>query len=180
MLKDETRSNRLVSSDALRVTALGGASLPGACPSRNAVERAPRTQTTRPACPQGEYIAPEKVEAVYSRSPFVAQVFVYGDSLKAQLVAVVVPDADVLLPWAAERGMSQDLALLCGDAAVNSAVLRSMQQEGQAAQLKGFEHVRCPFVGVVAHTGLCWLWLVVGAAPLLHTPQVHPKSHSFL
>lgn len=91
---------------------------------------------------QGEYIAPEKIEGVYSRSPFVAQAFVYGDSLKAQLVAVIVPDPDVLLPWAAERGLPADTDALCRDAAVAAAVLRSMHSEGQAAQLKGFEQAR--------------------------------------
>lgn len=79
---------------------------------------------------------------MYARSPFVAQAFVYGDSLKPQLVAVVVPDGDVLLPWAAERGLPADLDALCRDSAVASAVLRSMNSEGQAAQLKGFEQVR--------------------------------------
>lgn len=31
---------------------------------------------------QGEYIAPEKVENIYVRSQYVAQVFVHGESLK--------------------------------------------------------------------------------------------------
>ncbi|CAF4237155.1 unnamed protein product, partial [Rotaria magnacalcarata] len=39
---------------------------------------------------QGEYVAPEKIEDVYSRSRFIAQVFVYGDSLESVLVAIVL------------------------------------------------------------------------------------------
>lgn len=90
---------------------------------------------------QGEYIAPEKIENVYVRSPFVLQAFVYGDSLRAQLVAVVVPDPEVLLPWAKDRGLSQDLAVLCMDHGVKQAVFKSMIEEGRVAQLRGFEQV---------------------------------------
>ncbi|KAK9835226.1 hypothetical protein WJX81_007254 [Elliptochloris bilobata] len=90
---------------------------------------------------QGEYIAPEKIENVYMRSPLVAQCFVYGDSLCAALVAIVVPDPEALLPWAAGRGLPQDLGRLCSDPSVTAAVLRSMLEEGRAAKLRGFEQV---------------------------------------
>lgn len=33
---------------------------------------------------QGEYIVPEKIEAVYSKSLYVHQIFVYGESLKVR------------------------------------------------------------------------------------------------
>ena len=79
-------------------------------------------------------MAPEKVEGVYARSPFVAQSFVYGNSLRAQLVAVVVPDPDHLLPWAAARKLPGDLKALCANKVVADAVLRSMQEEGRGRQ----------------------------------------------
>lgn len=92
---------------------------------------------------QGEYVAPEKIENVYVRCPLIAQSFVYGDSLRPQLVAVVVPDPEALQPWAASRKLTQDLAALCNDPKVNKAILKSMQEEGRAAGLKGFEQVSC-------------------------------------
>lgn len=90
---------------------------------------------------QGEYVAPEKIENVYARSPFVLQSFVHGDSLRPQLVAVVVPDPEFLLPWARDRGLPQDMPSLCRESAVVAAVSKSMAEEGRAAQLRGFEHV---------------------------------------
>ena len=75
------------------------------------------------------------------RSPLLAQCFVYGDSLKAQLVAIVVPDAEVLVPWAKERGMSGSLTQLIADPAVQAAIMKSMQEEGREAKLRGFEQV---------------------------------------
>ena len=41
---------------------------------------------------QGEYVALENVENIYSGAPIVAQLYVHGDSLQSYLIAVVVPD----------------------------------------------------------------------------------------
>lgn len=41
---------------------------------------------------QGEYVALEKIENIYSTHPIVQQFFVHGDGLKSYLLAVVVPD----------------------------------------------------------------------------------------
>lgn len=42
-------------------------------------------------------MAPEKIENFYLRSKYIAQAFVYGESLRSVLVAVIVPDPDVRL-----------------------------------------------------------------------------------
>ena len=70
------------------------------------------------------------------------QSFVYGDSLRSSVVAVVVPDPDHLLPWAAERRLPADLAQLCGNPRVVEAVHKAMRVEGRASGPKGFAPVR--------------------------------------
>ena len=47
----------------------------------------------------------EYLEGVFVRSPFVGQIFVYGDSMNSFLVAVIVPDFEVLDNYAAEIGI---------------------------------------------------------------------------
>uniref|UniRef100_A0A915JU63 long-chain-fatty-acid--CoA ligase n=1 Tax=Romanomermis culicivorax TaxID=13658 RepID=A0A915JU63_ROMCU len=47
---------------------------------------------------QGEFIAPEKIENVYCRSPFISQVFVCGDKNRDYIIALVVPDFNNLKP----------------------------------------------------------------------------------
>ncbi|MFI6867019.1 carboxylic acid reductase [Nocardia sp. NPDC050406] len=45
---------------------------------------------------QGEFVTVAKLEAVYSTSPLIRQIFVYGSSERAYLLAVVVPTEDAL------------------------------------------------------------------------------------
>ncbi|KAI9916444.1 hypothetical protein PsorP6_017140 [Peronosclerospora sorghi] len=94
---------------------------------------------------QGEYVAPEKIEGVYLKSKYVAQVFVYGDSLQSSLVAIVVPDPEVAEAWATSTGLSGDratVAHLVNNVAFQDEVLRDMETMGKTAQLRGFECVK--------------------------------------
>ncbi|KAJ8768327.1 hypothetical protein K2173_021480 [Erythroxylum novogranatense] len=91
----------------------------------------------------GEYIAPEKIENVYAKCKYVAQIFVYGDSLNSSLVAVVSVDQDVLKAWAASEGIKyENLEQLCSDPRASAAVLADMEAVGREAQLRGFEYVK--------------------------------------
>lgn len=92
---------------------------------------------------QGEYIAPEKIENVYAKCKFVAQCFIYGDSLNSCLVAVVSVDPDVLKEWAASEGIKyEDLKQLCNDRRTKAAVLADMDAVGREANLRGFEFAK--------------------------------------
>ncbi|CAD6186308.1 unnamed protein product [Caenorhabditis auriculariae] len=92
---------------------------------------------------QGEYVAPEKIESIYVRSRFVAQSFVYGESLKTCLIAVVVPDSEVLIPVAEkELGLTGTIEELCRNPQIKKLVLDDMLAVGKAAGLFSFEQVR--------------------------------------
>ncbi|KAI5103341.1 long-chain-fatty-acid--CoA ligase 5, partial [Silurus meridionalis] len=91
---------------------------------------------------QGEYIAPEKIENVYIRCGSVAQVFVHGDSLQSCLIAIVVPDAEVLLGLAEKLGVKGSLEELCKNQQIKKAILVDLVKLGREAGLKSFEQVK--------------------------------------
>lgn len=91
---------------------------------------------------QGEYIAPEKIENVYVHSEAVAQVFVHGDSLQSSLVAIVVPDPEVLPRFAQKQGHRGSLEELCKNMEIKKAILADMTKLGIESGLKSFEQVK--------------------------------------
>ena len=88
-------------------------------------------------------MAPEKIETIYARAPLVAQAYVYGDSLKACLVGVVVPDEEMLLAWAKKKGVSGSFTDLCKLEDVKAMILSEMTQLGKDSGLHSFEQVQC-------------------------------------
>ncbi|CAJ0602991.1 unnamed protein product [Cylicocyclus nassatus] len=92
---------------------------------------------------QGEYVAPEKIENIYVRSRFVAQSFVYGESLKTCLIAIVVPDAEELIPACQSHlQLTGTLEELCKNRHVVKMVLDDMVAVGKKGGLFSFEQVK--------------------------------------
>lgn len=99
---------------------------------------------------QGEYISPEKLEAVYSSSPLLQQVFVHGDALQSCVVAIVVPEPDAFVPWARQQLVGSDdevdasikLENLCTSPIVRAATLRLLAGLASSSGLNRFEFVR--------------------------------------
>ncbi|XP_028412436.1 long-chain-fatty-acid--CoA ligase 5-like isoform X1 [Dendronephthya gigantea] len=91
---------------------------------------------------QGEYVAPDKIENVYIKSPFVAQVFVHGYSLKSFIVGIVVPDEAAMIKWASENGLSKTFQELCEDEDVKNMILEDIVARGKEAKLASFEQVK--------------------------------------
>ncbi|KAI8815019.1 hypothetical protein BJ742DRAFT_782010 [Cladochytrium replicatum] len=96
---------------------------------------------------QGEYIAPEKIENVYIKHELVAQAFVYGDSLQAQLVAIIVPDEETFVKWADGKfGAGRGYAKHAADDAVRKALCKELEAFGKKNDLKGFENIKALYI----------------------------------
>ena len=90
---------------------------------------------------QGEYIAPEKIENVYTKCEVVAQAFVYGDSFQHQLVAIIVLDAEALPAFCRDKGLpAGSPAEMCKSEEMKKAVLAELDRLRKEAKLLTFEH----------------------------------------
>nr|XP_054773243.1 long-chain-fatty-acid--CoA ligase 5-like [Lytechinus pictus] len=91
---------------------------------------------------QGVYIAPEKIENTLVRNPLIQQVFVYGDSTKANLVGIVVPDPESFPAFAAKAGVKGSFSEICQNEKAKDALLAWLQEYGRRKGLLGFEEMK--------------------------------------
>eukprot|EP00808_Paulinella_micropora_P001897 g15385.t1 len=107
---------------------------------------------------QGEYIAVEKVEDAYKSAAPVNQIWVFGNSYKSVVVAVVVPDAMWLRKFCTGKGwwksdshpgtpdfLAEFKSMLSDKSrlqTIKAAVLESMNAAATEAKLMGFEKVK--------------------------------------
>jgi|LauGreDrversion4_2_1035121.scaffolds.fasta_scaffold112271_2 long-chain acyl-CoA synthetase len=94
---------------------------------------------------QGEYIIPEKIENKITQSAYIAQSFVYGDSLQHYLVAIIVPERAALEKWAADNGVKSEksgdegFVELLANPAVSKHYLDEIVLKSREAGFFGFE-----------------------------------------
>ena len=82
---------------------------------------------------QGEYVAVGPLGAVFEGSPFIKQIYIYGNSHRAYLVAVVVPDIDAI---------THTLSHTPEDLEIRSAVRQAILDIAKSKTLKSFEAPR--------------------------------------
>ncbi|HTZ14435.1 MAG TPA: carboxylic acid reductase [Mycobacterium sp.] len=76
---------------------------------------------------QGEFVAIAHLESVFAGAALVRQVFVYGNSERPYLLAVVVPTADAVQKFAGD------------DAGLKAALSESLRQTARVAELQSYE-----------------------------------------
>lgn len=91
---------------------------------------------------QGEYISPEKLENIYNKSPFVAQIFVDGDSTKHYIVAIIVPDEEMTKHWATKNNISLEGDELFNSNEFKEALAADLDQRAEIAKLNSLEKIK--------------------------------------
>ncbi|UXI14985.1 hypothetical protein NH340_JMT00928 [Sarcoptes scabiei] len=94
---------------------------------------------------QGEYVAPSKIEDAYIQSPYIMQIFVYGDSFKSCLIAIVVPNFAMVQEALKNRGKLIDINNndeLRVDPNIRDFIMEELNKSSAAAKMKSFEKVR--------------------------------------
>jgi long-chain acyl-CoA synthetase len=96
---------------------------------------------------QGEYVAPEKLENIYSESPLIMQIFVFGDPIESELVAIIVPDVAACTNLAKSTGfVSDSIDGVIFNQEVQHAIRDDINRLAASNKLAGFEVIKAFYV----------------------------------
>lgn len=87
---------------------------------------------------QGEYVAPENLEIVYINCNWIAQIFVHGDSLKNDLIAIIVPKEDLIMNYFKQKGRPVDY----NDKELQSLIADDLFKVAKQNRLNGYEYIK--------------------------------------
>lgn len=99
---------------------------------------------------QGEYVAPEKVENIYVKIPYINEAFVHGDSLQNHCVGFFTIDPVPFVDFCKGVGINGNVEELCKNEQAIQALWEDLYTRGKKENLYGFEQVK-------------QLWLINGA-----------------
>ena len=88
---------------------------------------------------QGEYIAPEKLENVYVQSIYVAQAWIYGDSLRDYIIGFFVVDPENVKKYCEKHEKTLDQNFLDSDTEFRQAFYDGLMQLAGANRLNSLE-----------------------------------------
>ncbi|OHS99547.1 AMP-binding enzyme family protein [Tritrichomonas foetus] len=92
---------------------------------------------------QGEYVAAELVTQVFEEAELVNQIFVYGDSTRTCLVAVVVPDKKATAKFLRkERVTDDEFKNVCNQKEFKDEILTQLSDVAKKHKLFGYQFVR--------------------------------------
>lgn len=90
---------------------------------------------------QGEYVSPEALEQEYTKAKLVLQIFVYGNSLRDFLVAVIVPDKEPTLAWGDKNNM-KDFETIVATNEFKKEVLGQLEEKRERYHFKKYEKIQ--------------------------------------
>ncbi|PHU09714.1 Long chain acyl-CoA synthetase 5 [Capsicum chinense] len=91
---------------------------------------------------QGEYVAVENLEGIYSLASSVDATWIYGSSYESFLVAVVNPNMGALQSWADENEITGDFDTICENPRAKAYILSELTNIAKEKELKGFEFIK--------------------------------------
>ena len=94
---------------------------------------------------QGEYVAPEKIENALMDSPYVEQIFVYGDSLQNYLVAIIVPNKSHVIDFFfffLINCNNDNCKDYFENEELKKDILKNFETIGEKSDFKGFEIIK--------------------------------------
>ncbi|GJM94499.1 hypothetical protein PR202_ga11146 [Eleusine coracana subsp. coracana] len=84
----------------------------------------------------------EYLEKVYGFPPLVEDIWVYGDSFRSNLVAVVNPHEENTMKWAESNGYKGSFDEICKLEGLKEYILKELTAVAQKNKLRGFEFIK--------------------------------------
>ena len=91
---------------------------------------------------QGEYISPEKIENIYLSCKYVEQIFIYGESIRSYLIAIIYPKTFDVIDFMKKKvnDINKDnYQNYLDDEELKKEILKELDVYGRKNDLKGFE-----------------------------------------